>query len=239
MAEPEYDIAIVGAGPAGSAAAYFLAKAGLNVALLDKADFPRDKTCGDGLTPRALKVLDAMGALHKVEQQAFRCNGIGLRYSDSVTYKLELNHLADLPQYILVQPRLSLDDLLRRHAVEAGAHFVPNAKVEPISRAADGAAHVHLEGREPLQCMISIVATGASTRLLKDLGLLKNAPPPNLAARCYFENVEGLEDAIVMFFDGIELPGYGWVFPTSPTWRANPSASRWTRAPAFNSPPSW
>ena len=58
-----YDVAIVGAGPGGSAAAYYLAKGGLDVLLLDKFNFPRDKTCGDALTPRALRVLDEMGIL--------------------------------------------------------------------------------------------------------------------------------------------------------------------------------
>ena len=60
MSEHTHDIAIVGAGPAGSAAAYFLARGGLDVALIDKAAFPRDKTCGDGVSPRALHVLDQM-----------------------------------------------------------------------------------------------------------------------------------------------------------------------------------
>ena len=58
-----YDVIVIGAGPAGSTAAYFLAKGGLRVALLDKFDFPRDKTCGDGLTPRALKVLKGLEAV--------------------------------------------------------------------------------------------------------------------------------------------------------------------------------
>jgi flavin-dependent dehydrogenase len=52
--------------------------------------------------------------------------------------------------------------------------------------------------------------------LLRKAGLLKHVPPPNLAARAYFENVEGLDDTIMLFFDGMEHPGYGWVFPTAP-----------------------
>jgi flavin-dependent dehydrogenase len=60
-------------------------------------------------------------------------------------------------------------------------------------------------------------ATGAATGLLRKAGLLRQAPPANLAARAYFEGVEGLSDTIVLFFDSIALPGYGWVFPTSPT----------------------
>jgi len=217
MTEHRFDIVIVGAGPAGSAAAYLLAKRGLKVALLDKSNFPRDKTCGDGLTPRAVKALEAIGALDKVAQRAHRCNSITLRHSDAVEYKLSLSDLGGLPNYVMVLPRYSLDDLLRQHAVDAGAHFIPNSKVENIAHAADGTVEVHVEGRKPLRCALSIIATGANARLLMDLGLLNGKPHVNLAARCYFENVEGLDDSIVLFFDNVRLPGYGWVFPTSPT----------------------
>ena len=216
MCAAKYDVAVIGAGPAGSAAAYFLARGGLRVALLDKFDFPRDKTCGDGLTPRALKVLEAMDVLPQVEQRAFRCAAITLRHSDDITYRLELDHLEQLPHYLLVLPRLSLDDILRQHAMSAGAEFIPNAKVETLTRQEDGSVHLHIEGRQPLECALAIVATGSSTGLLRQAGLLKHAPPSNLAARAYFENVEGLDDTTVLFFDGIELPGYGWVFPVAP-----------------------
>ncbi len=63
------DVIVVGAGPAGSSTAYFLAQAGHHVLLLDRADFPRDKTCGDGLSPRALRVLGLMGAREEVEAE--------------------------------------------------------------------------------------------------------------------------------------------------------------------------
>ena len=119
MSAIHYDVAVIGAGPAGSAAAYFLARGGLRVALLDKSDFPRDKTCGDGLTPRALKVLDTMGVLPEVENLAFRCSGVTLRGSDEVTFRLDLSQRDDSLQYLLILPRFILDDILRRHAVEA------------------------------------------------------------------------------------------------------------------------
>lgn len=216
MAESKFDIVVVGAGPAGSATAYFLTKHGLRVALLDKSGFPRDKTCGDALTPRAVKVLEEMGAVDQVAEYAFRCNAITLRQSDSVEYKLGLS-VAGLPDHILILPRLTLDDLLRQHAVAAGAHFIPNAKVVNLTRTAEGVVRIQVEGGESLQCALAVIATGANTKLLRDVGLLNEAPPANLAARGYFENVEGLDDSVVLFFDGIELPGYGWVFPTSPT----------------------
>lgn len=209
-----YDVAVIGAGPAGSAAAYFLARGGLRVALLDKFDFPRDKTCGDGLTPRALRMLDEMGMLSRVAQQARRCVDVTVRQSDEITYRLELEHMENTPRDILVLPRLALDDLLRRHAVQAGAQFIPQARVVSVEQAAGARVRLELEGGSVLQATLAIVATGSNTRLPLELGLLKKAPPVNLAARTYFENVEGLDDSIVLFFDGVELPGYGWVFPT-------------------------
>jgi len=212
-----YDIIIIGAGPAGSAAAYFLARGGLRVALLDKFDFPRDKTCGDGLTPRAIKVLDEMGILPQVERDAARCSGVTLRHSDEVAYRLELSHLEDLPHHILVLPRLTLDNILREHAVSAGAEFVPQAKVVALTRTPAGSAQAQIEGGRSLESALVIVATGSNATLLREHGLLKKTPPINLAARTYFENVEGLDDTTVLFFDDIELPGYGWVFPTGPS----------------------
>jgi geranylgeranyl reductase family protein len=216
MTAAHFDVAVIGAGPAGSATAYFLARGGLRVALLDKSDFPRDKACGDGLTPRALKILDAMGVLQQVEQYAFRCSGITLRDSDEITYRLELTQPGAALQHILVLPRFTLDELLRQHAVEAGAVFFPHTKVENIRHLMDGSVRLWAEGRQAVECELAVIATGANTGLLRKTGLLKHSPRPNLAARAYFENVEGLDDTILLFFDGIQRPGYGWVFPTAP-----------------------
>lgn len=209
-----YDVAVVGAGPGGSATAYFLAKGGLRVALLDKFEFPRDKTCGDGLTPRAIKTLETMGVLSQLEEHAFHCPGIKVRYSNEVTFNLELDHLKDLPNYILTMPRFHLDNALRQHAVDAGADFIPKARVEAISRSVDNCIHIQIENGQTIDCALAVVATGANTNLIQKLGLLKRAPPVNLAARAYFENIDDLDQSVVLFFDGIDLPGDGWVFPT-------------------------
>ena len=216
MSAPHYDVAVIGAGPAGSAAAYFLARGGLRVALLDKFDFPRDKTCGDGLTPRALDVLDSMGVLPQVEQYAYPCVALTVRNSDEVTYRIELSGPNDPPRRILILPRFRLDDILRQHAMEAGAQFIPHAKVENMTRKENGHVQLWIEGGQSLDCELAVIATGANTGLLRKAGLLKYVPPSNLAARAYFENVNGLDDTIVLFFDGVEHPGYGWVFPTAP-----------------------
>jgi geranylgeranyl reductase family protein len=216
MSAIHYDVAVIGAGPAGSAAAYFLARGGLRVALLDKSDFPRDKTCGDGLTPRALKVLDTMGILPEAEKHAFRCSGITLRGSDEVTFRLDLSARDDSLQYLLILPRFIVDDILRRHAIKAGAEFIQHVKVENITDEKDGLVRIWGEDRKIIECDLAIIATGANTGLLRRTGLLKQSPATNLAARAYFDNVDGLDDTVVLFFDGIECPGYGWVFPTAP-----------------------
>ena len=210
----QYDVAVIGAGPGGSATAYFLAKGGLRVALLDKSEFPRDKTCGDGLTPRAIKTLEIMGVLPRIEEHAFRSSGIKIRYSDEITYSLEINHLKNLPDYILTMPRFQLDDALRQYAMDAGVHFIPRARVETLTRSADKRVSIQTQSGELIECALAVIATGANSSLLQKLGLLKKSPSINLAARTYFENIEDLDDSLILFFDGINLPGYGWVFPT-------------------------
>jgi geranylgeranyl reductase family protein len=210
-----YDVAVIGAGPAGSAAAYFLARGGLRVALVDKFDFPRDKTCGDGLTPRALEALDTLGILPTIEKSAYCCTALTVRNSDEVTFRVELSGPNDPPRRILILPRLSLDEILLQHAIQAGAHFIPDTKVENIVQQ-NGLVGLSMESGQSLDCIFAVIATGANTGLLRKTGLLKEAPPSNLAARAYFENVEGLDHTIMLFFDGVERPGYGWVFPTGP-----------------------
>lgn len=215
MTSIQYDVAVVGAGPAGSTAAYFLARGGLRVALLDKSDFPRDKTCGDGLTLRALAVLDRMGILSQVEAHAFRCVGVTVRNSDEISYRLEFSPSSSSMNQLLILPRIDLDDILLRHAVEAGAEFFARAKVEDIVESSGGSLRLGFGDGRSLEASLAVMATGANTALLRKTGLLKRLPPVNLAARAYFENVEGLDDSILLFFDGIQRPGYGWVFPTS------------------------
>lgn len=210
-----YDVAVIGAGPAGSASAYFLARGGLRVALMDKFNFPRDKTCGDGLTPRAVEALKTLGVLPTIENSAYCCNALTVRNSDEVTFRVELSGPQDPPRRILILPRLSLDELLLQHAIQAGAQFIPDTKVEHVFQE-NGHVHLSLEGGRSLDCAFAVIATGANTGLLRKTGLLKDVPPRNLAARAYFENVEGLDDTIMLFFDGVQRPGYGWVFPTGP-----------------------
>src|SRR5207253_10291334 len=115
FSENTADVIVVGAGPAGSTTAYHLAKAGLDVLLLEKTEFPREKVCGDGLTPRAVKQLIDMG-VDISEANGFIRN-YGLRIiGGEHTLELPWPDLASYPSYGVVRPRKDFDELLARHA---------------------------------------------------------------------------------------------------------------------------
>ena len=114
------DVIVVGAGPAGSATATHLARHGLRVSLLEKSRFPREKVCGDGLTPRGTRQLIRLGI--DTSEAAGWLHNKGLRiYGGERPFQLEWPDLADFPSYGLVRPRADFDQLLARHAVAAGA----------------------------------------------------------------------------------------------------------------------
>src|SRR5687767_12312432 len=113
------DVIVVGAGPGGSTAAYHLARNGLELLVREKAEFPREKVCGDGLTPRAVKQLVSMGI--PISGDGWRRNR-GLRViGGGVRLELDWPSLASYPDYGLTRTRLDFDDILASHAVDAGA----------------------------------------------------------------------------------------------------------------------
>ena len=130
--ERQADVIVVGAGPAGASTAFHLANAGADVLLLEKASFPRDKICGDGLTPRAVRQLIGMG--FDLDAPGWQRNR-GLRIVGAGhTLELPWPALGAFPNYGLVRTRMDLDEILARHAEKAG-------------RAADGAYVGHRAGR--------------------------------------------------------------------------------------------
>ncbi len=217
-----YDVIVVGAGPGGSSAAYFLAQHGLRVLLLDKADFPRDKTCGDGLTPRAVGVLQTMGLADELRRIGHLIRRFEVFAPDGRSTGDVIAIGAGLPDYALVVPRLQLDDRIRQRAVQAGAHFQAGVHVDDVRvESENGAARVQVLGermgrRAAFHAQMAVVATGANPQLLRRLGLLSRSPQFIVAARAYFEGVNGLRDAWTLHFDGAPLPGYGWIFPVAP-----------------------
>lgn len=237
--EPNYDVIVIGAGPGGSSAAHYLAKAGLKVLLLDKADFPREKTCGDGLTPHALSVLDDMGILPEVQQVGHRVNGILLQSPRGETVSAPIPKRDGKPDYLLVVPRLKLDEIIRQRALASGADFQSPLRVvdvwpdeRGVTVLGERANHlVKFRGR------MSVVATGVNTRLLQTIGLIKRLPQMVVAARAYYENVLGLDDTVQARAKDVPMPGYGWIFPTSET-AANVGIGIWPSFLARNRPKS-
>ena len=143
-----YDVAVVGAGPGGSAAAHYLAKSGLDVLLLDKSDFPRDKTCGDGLTPRALHVLDDMGILPEVRKVGYRINGLELHARSGIQLQTPIPDHPIYPNHLLIVPRLQLDDIIRRRAIQSGAHFESPVRIRGVEYENDSIRLLADKGRQ-------------------------------------------------------------------------------------------
>ena len=226
VAEQAADVIVVGAGPAGSAAAYHLAQAGLDVLVLEKTTFPREKVCGDGLTPRAVHSLIAMGVSTDekdgwIRNKGLRVIGGGLRL------ELPWPELASWPDYGLVRPRLDFDETLVRHAEKAGARLREQVTVTgPVldrtgrvvgveARTADGPA--------TFSAPLVLAADGVSGRLALSLGIAKRDDRPmGVAVRRYYTSPRTHDDHLESWLelwdgpmgadDAKLLPGYGWIF---------------------------
>ncbi|GAB4471032.1 MAG: menaquinone reductase [Anaerolineae bacterium] len=218
-AEYQTEVLVIGAGPGGSAAAWALAHAGHEVLLIDRAGFPRDKTCGDGLTPLAVRSLSQMGVLEQVESAgAARLDSVRLTgpFGMSITAPFT-EFMEPGMRYALVLPRLTLDDILRRHALAAGAAYMGGVHVERILRDDDMVSRVEADGPHgPLMFRAQhvILAVGANIGLLAREGFVRRRRKMVLAARGYYTNVSLTAKHYDFHFDLELLPGYAWIFPT-------------------------
>ena len=222
------DAVVVGAGPAGSAAAYWLASAGLDVALLEKTTFPREKVCGDGLTPRGTRALIDMGI--DVSQGAGWVHNRGLRViAGGLRLHLDWPELTSFPSYGLVRPRSDLDALLANRAVAAGAVLHEQTAVtEPVLDRAGRVAGVLAKAgpdKEPVTYRAPIVLScdGVSGKLAQQLGLHRNdRRPMGVAVRRYYASPRTHDDYLESWLelwdgpmgadDAKLMPGYGWIF---------------------------
>jgi len=126
--EETADVIIVGAGPSGSATAAYLAMAGLDVLLLEKAAFPREKVCGDGLTPRAVRELITLGIPTPAEDGWIKNKGLRV-IGGGVRMQIPWPELSSFPDYGLVRPRKDFDETLARHAEKAGVRLLERTSV--------------------------------------------------------------------------------------------------------------
>ncbi len=212
------EVVVVGAGPGGSSTAYFLAKAGYDVKLLDRAEFPREKVCGGAISPRALNMLDELGIYGKFEKQGFqRIRGVKVRAPNGKFMTGDAPEGNKYRNFGFTVRRTEFDDLLRNHAIDAGAEFQGGTFVKNVLRkngrptgviARIGGANKIVTadliiGADGPGSMISR-AMGLNKRELKDIGV---------ANRAYFANVEGLSEYVEFHYDLSVLPGYAWIFP--------------------------
>jgi menaquinone-9 beta-reductase len=232
------DVIVVGAGPAGSTVAYYLANAGLDVLLLEKTSFPREKVCGDGLTPRAVKALTGMG-LPVSGQDGWLLNK-GLRIiGGGGRIELDWPELSSFPGYGTVRTRTDFDEMLARHAQRAGAKLIENITVTgatldertgrvtgvmaregagPAAEKGAGRSARREEGAErAFGARLVVAADGNSSRLSVSLGLHKRADRPlGVAVRTYYTSPRHEDEyleAWLDLWDGNQLlPGYGWIF---------------------------
>ncbi|MBD9730411.1 geranylgeranyl reductase family protein [Streptomyces sp. H28] len=221
------DVIVVGAGPAGSTTAYHLARSGLDVLLLEKTEFPREKVCGDGLTPRATKQLVAMGI--DISEEAGWLRNKGLRIiGGGVRLQLDWPELASFPDYGLVRKRDDFDEQLARQAQKAGARLYERCNVgAPIiddrtGRITGVKAKLGVEKREvAFHAPLVVAADGNSTRLSLAMGLHRREDRPmGVAVRTYFTSPRHDDDYLESWLELWDrrgpqdrlLPGYGWIF---------------------------
>jgi len=214
------DVLVVGAGPAGSAAAAWAARLGREVVLADAATFPRDKPCGDGLTPRAVAELEQLGL---TDWLAGFARNRGLR---AAGFGQEL-YLpwpgGSLPTYGSAVPRTTLDARIRELALTAGATGVQDARAIDVERDGDRVSGVVFRrgdgSTETVRCRTLVVADGVRSPLGRLLGRVWHRETAyGVAARCYVKSGRSEDEWISSHMElrgeaGELLSGYGWVFP--------------------------
>jgi geranylgeranyl reductase family protein len=211
------DVVVIGAGPAGSAAAAWAARNGRDVLVIDSAQFPRDKACGDGLTPRAVAELELLGLGPwldgRIRHHGLRMSGFGADVEIAWPGP-------SFPPTSSAVPRTELDDRIRSVAADDGAKMLLGAKAVGVQHDSSGrVASVRLDDGAEIGCTDLIVADGARSTLGRVLGRTWHQETVyGIAIRGYIASPRGSEPWITSHLElrspeGQILPGYGWIFP--------------------------
>ena len=207
------DVLVVGAGPAGSACAQWLARAGLHTVLVDQQVFPRDKVCGDGLIPDAHHALQRLGVHAEVMDQAQAAGFVGCI--------APRGGRIDVPGQLAVLPRKQLDDILKRAAERAGAAFFAPWRFEAPLLDGDTVvgARLSVPGQPEQSCQVQarwvVLATGAVPKAMMAAGLCDRQTPSGVALRGYVRHpgLAGRLTALEVVWHKTLRTGYGWIFP--------------------------
>ncbi|MGA0185530.1 MAG: NAD(P)/FAD-dependent oxidoreductase [Ilumatobacteraceae bacterium] len=207
------DVLVVGAGPAGIAAALELRRAGRDVLVIDKATFPRDKCCGDGLTTGALRALAELDFDPSRVASWTPTTDVWLRSPSGREMSMPL------PQgrgtFAAIAPRMEFDDALVRTALDRGVRIAQGVTFTQVTSMTNDGVVVTVEGLGSVRCQYVVAADGMWSPVRKSLGL---STPGYLgewhAFRQYASNVTGpAKDRLIVWFDADLLPGYAWSFP--------------------------
>ncbi len=205
-----WDIAIVGAGPAGAVCAWKLAKFRQRVLLIDKSQFPRHKPCGDLLISDSIEVLNRIGASDQIETAAHEVGAIEVVSPNGTKFSI--------PEYCLTIRRKVVDALLVHHALRSGrADFLTFALglIRHV-RHSEANGPVTLEtsdgDRAGLRARIVVLATGGVAQLPYSMGVVESESPSALAFRGYVRSPLCIENVVIAYYRSI-LPGYGWIIP--------------------------
>ena len=233
-----WDAVVVGAGPAGSSAAFHLARRGRRVLMLERRRFPRDKSCGDGLTRPAIAALADMGVLDELaDERTVRGVRAVLRDRAARDFEYPVGTIG------MVVPRRRLDDVLRRRAVTAGASLIERADVQALLT--DGGTvrgvRVAMDGASwEVVAPVVVIANGASTWLAERAGVVPRSDVGlGVAIRGYYDDVADVADLLEIHAPLIDpgnreiLPSYAWIFPVGET-SANVGVGVFERAPHTN-----
>lgn len=208
------DVIVVGAGPAGATAAYYLAAGGKRVALLEKARFPRDKICGDAWCAPALDILEEMGVLQKLEAEGLICDttsgGFVSPSGESFVGTGQTGGAPGTRCYAI--KRILCDERIARRAVEAGTELLEDANVTSARLEADGLWAVRCHDGRQLRATMLLAADGANSRLARSLGLVTTTPQA-VASRQYVRGgTHNFKSGGVLFYPTFILPGYVALF---------------------------
>ncbi len=199
----EWTAIVVGGGPAGSTAALHLAGAGCRVLMLERAEYPRAKACGDLLIPDTLAALRRSGLYDRVTAEARPVD----RALVSSPSRIEWS----IPGEFLLLERERFDELLAEAASDRGA-VVARGRVERVHNSDNGVG-VHVAGiDDPFHARFAVLATGSDVSLLDELGMLQQPAPTAVAVRAYVRSPIRTDELFISF-DREILPGYAWAFP--------------------------
>ncbi len=213
-------VLVVGGGPAGSAAAYWLAREGIEVTLVEKKEFPREKTCGDGLTPRAILQLQEMGFDFDVPE-FHRITGLRSYAGDELMIEMPWPDHSRFPNWGGVIRRRDLDQQVARLAEDEGARILQRTAATPIITGGllTEVALANGGGSERVTPDVTIIADGSMNRFGRELGTTRRRDYPlGMAARGYYSSPRSNDPFLESQLDlrdssGATMPGYGWVFP--------------------------